>query len=258
MFIQQAAAIEKIAIAESLRQKEAIGVQVDGVSVQLTNMHPHPEDNVLFNPHELASFTYPDPDLIWHSHWKESHEAELSPADIWMSHRYGKAIALYHVLYDSWDYYDPSNPNPFPLKSIPHTPKELDFYTGWRFYWQRSDCFSLVYRYFLGRLGVDIEEFQRPPSENGVLPVGYRITWNPEDHGFMILPDGTTPQRHDIFGIAPRGGKDYSHIVVLVSEEANTILHSPGKTYKSELVNFGSYWRSRVVPGGHARHKSLV
>ncbi|MEH1786903.1 MAG: hypothetical protein V7L23_15325 [Nostoc sp.] len=253
--------LEKIkywATAASKTGQESCGFIVNGESVLEKNAHNEPEDNF-----RLVNFLYPRSDIsaIWHSHWKDSHSGGLSFSDITVSNEVKIPIIVYHPGFDIWDYYEPNNPNPWPLTPISNPPTAIDFYFGWRFEWGRSDCFSLVRRYYLGKLGIEIGEFPRPEVAPAQLHSlgntwSYKDYWN-KNNDFVVMPPGTTPQLHDVFGIALRGGKEANHLAVLAIEEANLILHNLGSKMKSRLDIFDAAWRNLVVPQGHGRHKSL-
>ena len=240
--------------------KEACGVMTnDGGVTQILNSHPDPENNFRIRD---TGYSKDEIKLIWHSHYKDSHPGEFTPSDLNLAHTTNLPILLYHTGFDEWDYYEPLNPSPWPLKPLPpdklfKSVGDIDFYTGWRFSWGRSDCFSLVRRYFLGVLGRDIGEFPRPldPTETLRGAWDFKQYWDYEQHGFVSLPPNTQPQDNDIFGIALRGGLYANHLAVMVDAKSNLILHSVGVRGRSRLDVFDDNWRGLVVPGGHGRLK---
>lgn len=254
--------IKDWAIAATAKQQEACGFIQNNLATLEENEHESPEDNF-----RLVNYIYPKSaiNLIWHSHWKDTHSGGLSLSDINVSNRVKLPILVYHSGFDTWDYYEPDNTNPWPLKPINPTlsPKNVSYYENWRFEWGRADCFSVVRRYFLGRLGIEIGEFERPEiapvnSQSKGAPWNYQSVWNKNNEEFVAMPPGTQPKLHDIFGIALKGGKDANHLAVLAIEPANVILHSVSKGSYSKLDIFDAGWRNLVVPGGHGRHRSLI
>jgi hypothetical protein len=251
----QLTAVKNISLYETAGNKEACGfILNNGDVIQWTNSHPKPDDHFRLKnyPYSLSEIK-----VIWHSHFKDTHPGEFTAGDLALSHQTKLPILLYHAGFDEWDYYEPQNPNPFPLTYIPTVKvSDIDYYAGWRFSWGRSDCFSLVRRYFLGTLNIDIGEFRRPHKPPVTDP-----EWSFEDYWswdkcFVRLPEGTPPKDHDIFGIALRGGRKANHLAVCVSAKDNLILHITGPNMRSRLDRLDG-WRDLVVPGGHGRLKEL-
>jgi hypothetical protein len=219
--------------------------------LRLVNTHPYPDDNFRFSifPNDIE-----DVKLIWHSHFKDSHPAKFTIQDLNLAHNTNIPQFLYHVGFKSWDYYEPSNPNPYPLSYNPNfNINELEFYLNWRFEWGRSDCFALVRRYFLGVLNIDIGEFSRPDTPPlQIKDWTFEGLWDWEKT-FQKLPLNTSPELHDIFGIALRGGKKANHLAVMVDPEKNLILHITGERTRSRLDIFDESWRNLVVEHGRLK-----
>lgn len=101
----------------------------------LPNQHPDPQDN----------FQLPDGDYtgctVFHSHWRDTHPGELTPADIAASRLTGLPYLLYHAGFKTWDYWSPQHWHPWPLKA-PSSPTPEDL-TGWPFVYGRSDCWTV-------------------------------------------------------------------------------------------------------------------
>ena len=231
---------------------ELCGIIFNDDVISLNNVHADPENHFTIAANQLNNFNYADIAAIWHTHHKDSQSGWFSLTDIEMSHQSQKPIILYHSGFDVWDYYEPNNPDPFPLEQKNYTPQQLEFYLNIRFQWGRSDCFAIVRRYFLGVLGVDGGEFTRTQIDN-FPPEDYDCPWSSDK--FIYLPLGTQPQLHDIFGIALKGGRKPNHAMVMVKPEENIIFHSPFTTSVSRLEQYSDYWRKRTVV--HVRLKEL-
>jgi hypothetical protein len=233
---------------------EACGVILKNKEVSsLRNTHPVPQDSFRIT---LTDFKKEDILLFWHSHFKDSHQGSFTSSDLSVSNYLKLPSLLYHAHEDfsCWDYYEPLNPNPYPLIPIIFNPQEIEFYLGWQFQWGRTDCFALIRRYFLGTLNIEIGEWKRPNTPPTDDP-----NWSFEDHWdftqkFEKLPLHSSQfKKNDIFGIALRGGKKANHLAVLVNPERNLILHSPGVRQKSRLDVFDENWRSLIVEHGRLK-----
>lgn len=242
----------QIKIAALGFNKEVCGVIIGDRVVTLNNIHPDPENHFTISANELNTFNYADITAIWHTHHKDTQPGHFSYTDIELAHQSQKPIVLYHSGFDVWDYYEPNNPDPFPLDSKPYSFKDLNFYLNVKFHWGRSDCFAIVRRYLLGILGIDIGEFKREQLDD-FPPEDYDCPW--DMNKFNLLPLGTSPQLYDVFGIALKGGRKVNHAMVMVKPEENVILHSPSKKSVSQLEQYSDYWRRRTLL--HGRLKEL-
>lgn len=229
---------------------ELCGVIVNGDVIALNNSHPDPENHFTISANDLSKFNYSEIESIWHTHHKDTQPGYFTYTDVELAHQSQKPIVLYHTSFDVWDYYEPNNPDPFPLEKKEHTPQELEFYLNTRFHWGRSDCFAIVRRYLLGVLGVDIGEFTRTQLDN-FPPEDYDCPWSMDK--FELLPLGTQPQLNDVFGIALKGGKKVNHAAVIVKPEENIIFHSPSTNSVSKLEQYGDYWRRRTILHGRLK-----
>lgn len=54
-------------------------------------------------------------DIIFHTHYDDSHNGWFSPTDLASSLLLGYPVLLYHTRFRVWDYYDPKFPHPKPL-----------------------------------------------------------------------------------------------------------------------------------------------
>lgn len=115
--------------------------------------------------------------LIWHTHIEPDSDS-LSFADIQMARVLNKPILSYHRTTKVIDYYDPSNPHPYPLLPI----KGLE---GLPYQWNRCDCHQLVRSWYEIELGVKLpklvcmeqEEYQLGDdwnrAVNAMKPLGF-------------------------------------------------------------------------------------
>jgi hypothetical protein len=251
MIIENSIKIQ-IKLAALGSDREKCGIIVNDEVITLNNIHHDPENHFTIAANDLAMFDYGDISAIWHTHHKDNQPGYFTYTDIELAHQSQKPIILYHSGFDVWDYYEANNPDPFPLEKKPHTPQELDFYLNTRFHWGRSDCFAIVRRYLLGIVGIDIGEFTRTQLDN-FPPEDYDCPWSMNK--FNLLPLGTQPQLHDVFGVALKGGRKVNHAMIMVKPVENIILHSPSDSSVSKLEQYADYWRKRTLL--HGRLKEL-
>lgn len=231
---------------------EQCGIIVDNQAILLRNINPEAENNFTISPADIDLYGWENVQAIWHTHIKDIHPGEFTYTDLILAHQSQKPIILYHTIFKVWDYYEPNNPNPYLLKNTEFDKKNLESYLNIKFEWGRSDCFAIVRRYLLGVCGVDIGEFTRPAVEN--FPTAdYKCPWDMSK--FNLLPLGTQPELHDVFGIALFGGKNVNHAAILVKPEENIIFHSISDKEKSKLETYHDYWRKRTLL--HGRLKEL-
>lgn len=238
--------------ASAYPNEEVCGVIIDGKAHRLPNTATDKANHFQL---DLSGIVFV-PEAVYHTHWSDNQPGELSLDDIEMCRFCPEKLPyiLYHTSFDEWDYYDPSVPNPFPLK-MKGDPATLDFYLGWRFVWGRSDCFELVRCYYLGLLGIDIGNFRRPDPTDFPTP-NWLTPWKANENGFVAVPDGSPVQKHDVIQMALKGGKDPNHIGVIVDAERMTLLHNISADYTSQTGLYGNYWQQRTT---HVfRHESLV
>jgi hypothetical protein len=237
--------------AKEFPTEEVCGVVVDGKIIKLPNLAADKENHFQIDLSWLALV----PDALYHSHWSDSQPGEFSLDDLEMCRGSKDSIPwiLCHSAFGEWDYYDPSSPNPFPLKMTGDSGSP-DFYLNWRFVWGRTDCFELVRCYYLGMLDIDIGNFSRPTPEDFPTP-NWLTPWKAEEHGFLRVADGESVLKNDIVQIALKGGNYPNHIGVIVDGERMLILHNLSAEYTSQIGLYGSYWQQRTT---HIfRHESL-
>jgi proteasome lid subunit RPN8/RPN11 len=243
--------------AADFPQEEVCGIVVNGQAIALPNAGRLLKDstgeyirdkvnNFAIAPSDLAKYDRASIQSIYHSHWSDFHPGELTIEDLEIAHSGDRfPLLLYHSGFDSWDYYEPDNPNPFPLNPIRKSVTDVDFYLNWRFTWGRSDCFALIRRFCLGTLGTDIGEWSRPEQSTFPLP-DFHCTWKRKN---LIEIDKDNPdiRLYDLIEIAMDGGLEPNHLAIVVDPVADKILHNPGIESRSYVGLYGNYWRGRTV-----------
>jgi hypothetical protein len=235
---------------EVLKKEEQCGfVLVDGTIAMSPNTHPEPADNFRFDPFFVANYNRADIAALWHTHWSNGHPGEFTQSDLNLAHgRDRLPIVLYHSTFKCWDYYEPQNPNPFPLTHPPFDVTSVDSYLNWSFSWGRMDCFALVRRYCLGVLNHDIGEMKRPELQ-GFPPKGWEGSWDREAYGLVEVFD--RPRKYDLLEIAIGGGRITNHAAVIVDDGLETgqawMLHNPGYLDRSRLEQYSEGWIRRTV-----------
>jgi len=239
-------------------QEEVCGIVVDGHAIALPNIGRLIKDpltekyfrdkvnNFGIAPSDLTKYDRASIQAVYHSHWSDFHPGELTIEDLEIAHGKDRLpLLLYHSGFDSWDYYEPDNPNPFPLNPIHKSITDIDHYLNWRFDWGRSDCFALVRRFCLGVLNTDIGEWERP--EQSTFPLSdFHCNWNRKG---LIEIDKDDPdiRLYDLIEIAMSGGLEPNHLAIVVDPVADKILHSPEISRRSFVGLYGNHWRSRTV-----------
>ena len=173
----------------------------------------------------------------------------MSPNDIINSRAVGLPYILYHTDFDQWDLFDPKGIHPYPLSQKKFNEKSLDFYTGWPWYWGRSDCLTILRSYYRGVLGHHIQDFQRTPTEEEFATRLKTETWNDYeenlgDQGVVKVAEGRIPndfafKLHDIVLMRLQGRVPH-HVGIIVKIEPLQILHHLERGRLSEVVPYGA------------------
>lgn len=108
--------------------------------------------------------------LIWHTHIEPDSDS-LSFADIQMARVLNKPILSYHRTTKAIDYYDPSNPHPYPLLGNSNL-YELPYQ------WNRCDCHQLVRSWYEIELGVKLPKLLCTEQEEYQLGDGWNRALN--------------------------------------------------------------------------------
>mgnify|MGYP000503462034 CR=1 FL=1 len=204
----------------------------------------------------------PFPLAIWHTHPLESQPAQLSPWDIANSKASGIPYLLYHPAFGEWDYFDPHNHNPYPLRVNASTdPKTIGHYTEWRFEWNRSDCYTLVRSYYSGMLGVEILDYPRGGADAMCVTSEYwnQLADNFAHAGFRALHRDEEPQNGDVaIATLPMAGVNPHHCVILHDVSTNTGLHIIDNQI-SATVFYGPALQSRTqfIVRHHSQESAL-
>ncbi len=226
---------------DKLTEREQCGIIVNGEAIALENKHSDPCNHFHLSPQDL----YPYQDniqAIFHTHCQNEHSGWLSYDDVRSAQMSALPIIVYHTSFDCWDYYDPREPNPFPLVSSDFNPTDINSYVGVPSQWGRSDCFAIARCFYLGMFNIDIGEFTR--SDASSFPQSdYRCPW--ADSVYPTINKYETLEPYDMIAIALRGGLDPNHVAILLPD--NNILHSPQIGGLSKIETYGNFWRKRTV-----------
>lgn len=185
---------------------------------------------------------------IYHSHWQDSQPALLSPTDISNSKASKLPYLVYHTAFGQWDYYDPNDICPYPLLANPHFPKSLEYYLGWRFEYNRSDCYTLFRSYYKGMLNIELPDFPRGEIEETTSPNWDMFADNFEYCGFRKLETDESLQPNDVILMCIAGSRTH-HAAILLDPKTGKALHNLGEGRLSEVFMYGGYWveRTRAV-----------
>lgn len=212
----------------------------NGEIVQMNNVAPEPQHNFMIEQMEF--------DLvrnsvvgIYHSHCLDSQPAILSREDIANSKAVKLPYILYHTDFEEWDYYDPSDIYPYPLISNPWMPKELGYYLGWKFDYNRSDCYTLVRSYYKGMLSLDLPDFPRNAIEETASPDWDMFVDNFEKAGSRKLDRDEPLQANDVILMCISGTQTH-HAAILLDPKTGKALHNLGEGRLSEVFMYGGYW----------------
>lgn len=222
-------------------EHEQCGIVVNGQAILIENKHPDPCNHFHLSPQSL--YPYQDNiEAIFHTHCQNHHDGWLSYDDIRTAQMTALPIIVYHTAFDCWDYYDPKNPNPFPVINPNFDTDDIMSYVGITSHWGRSDCFAIARSFYLGMFNIDIGEF--PRSDYATFPqADYKCPWFGQD--FPTIPKHDSFKVYDAIAIAIRGGLEPNHVAILLPN--NMILHSPQLGGLSKVEMYGNFWRKRTI-----------
>ncbi|MBN3945919.1 MAG: hypothetical protein HWQ38_05290 [Nostoc sp. NMS7] len=194
---------------------------------------------------------------IYHTHWQDSQPALLSATDISNSKASKIPYLLYHTAFGQWDYYDPNTLYPYPLIPNTHSPKELEYYLGWKFEYNRSDCYTLFRSYYKGMLGIELPDFPRGDIEETISPDWDMFRSNFDALGFRQLEADEPLQANDVMLMCIVGDRIH-HAAILLDPSTGKALHNLGEGRLSEIFMYGGYWveRTRAVIRYEKNHGS--
>jgi proteasome lid subunit RPN8/RPN11 len=235
--------------------------------IPVDNTDPDPENHFRIDPeaHLEITETISDPLIIWHTHHKDDQPGRLSDNDIISSKALRIPYLVLHTGFNDIDYFDPGLINPYPLLDRPDDPTKIDFYLGWPWAFERSDCYALFRNYYKGMLGVDLTDYSRGHSPMAVCDPDWNLFLdNYHAEGFRKLLSHEPLQDHDVI-LMNLIGPNVHHAAIVTNAERRTILQVTCNTGDNgELIpglsgeyNYGhrGYWveHTRAV----IRHKSL-
>ena len=222
-------------------------------------------ENVANNP--KTSFTI-DPDyhisvvkrfpnaVIFHSHLGDDTPAILSQRDIIASKSLKMPYLVHHVDFNEWDYFDPANLNPYPLKNNPYSPDMIEFYLGIPWQWERFDCYSLWRNIYKGILGIDLRDFSRGGNEGVVTsPNWNQYLENYESQGFTAISKDEPLQNWDVLLMCLLGTQIH-HALIVVDAANNIGVEIVGEGRVSERVKITKSHINRAKP--IVRHKNFI
>jgi proteasome lid subunit RPN8/RPN11 len=213
----------------------------NGEIVQMNNCAIEPQHNFIIEQSKFDLIA-DSAVAIYHSHCLDSQPAILSPNDIANSKASKLPYLLYHALFKEWDYYNPDDIYPYPLIPNPWLAKELPFYLGWKFDYNRSDCYTLVRSYYKGVLGVNLPDFPRNNIQETTSPGWNMFVGNFERAGFRKLTD--EPLRTNDVILMCISGAQTHHSAILLDPKNGKALHNLGEGRMSELFVYGGYWET--------------
>ena len=240
--------------AISTPHQEVCGVLLqDDTVVPLTNVSPEPSHNFIINPEEFDALS--DVKAVYHSHCLESQPGYLSPGDIANSKAIKLPYILYHSLFNEWDLYNPNELYPYPLIPNSYTPKDIEFYLGWKFEYNRSDCYTLVRSYYQGMLNINLPDYPRNDISETTSTDWNMFVENFQKAGFIQLQHDEPLNANDLIFMCILGNQTH-HAAILLDPTNGKTLHNLGEGRLSELIMYGGYWitATRLV----CRHKSLI
>jgi proteasome lid subunit RPN8/RPN11 len=228
------------------QDKEQCGIIVNNTAIPLTNKHHEAENHFWISFQDLKPYQE-EIQGVYHTHCKDFHQGILSYDDIRMAQTTGLPIILFHPCSNSWDFYNPKNPNAFPLINTNFIPKDIQSYNGVMSWWGRSDCFALARSFYLGMFGIDIGEFHRIPEEIfNPRDYNYQCPWIDENgHKYQTIQWYEPLKIYDLLAIAIRGGTNANHVAVMLPN--NMILHAPQINEQSRIEIYGDFWRKRTL-----------
>ncbi len=238
----------------------------DGTVHSMLNIDPDPVNNFRIDPdtHINITETFTNP-IIYHTHHGEGVPARLSDRDVIASKALKIPYLLYHSTFNQWDYFDPSDINPYPLINNNYTPDKVEFYLNYPWAFERSDCYALFRNYYRGRLGINLRDFPRGHSPSAVLDPGWNLFLdNYESEGFRLLDRDEELREHDVI-LMCLVGDNVHHCAIVVDAAKRHAIHVTcvdgddgqliPKMSEKFVYGWHGYWyeRTRAV----IRHRSL-
>ncbi|MGL6351992.1 MAG: hypothetical protein ACRC2U_19605, partial [Aeromonas sp.] len=174
---------------------------------------------------------------IYHSHPGDNQQRTLSFSDLALSRQFRLPILLWHEE-AGWDYFDPLGASPYPLRVPSGEPDQLDYYTGWGWEWGRVDCGNLIYRYYQGMHGIELQGPEVSEHGKEILAKGWdKYRESLIANGFVQAND-LLPQANDLLLMnlrSPHGNLHHAAVMV----DGQNLLHitEPGDYSHIELFH---------------------
>lgn len=187
---------------------------------------------------------------VFHTHWRQSHENKLTFSDLQIAHRKKIPLILYHTYYDSWDYYDPNYPHPYPLLVSPElTPKDIDWYKNHEYSYGRSDCYSIVKDWYQGMLDIQIEPGDRYDTDSfsHKNPFWNRFVLELSVKGRWKIKTGNLSLNDLILFRIDNVNPNHCGVVVELLNNDAKILHQYGGRRTSEIISLNSIRRCAAL-----------
>ena len=232
--------------SQYLPSLEVCGFICENDAVPCPNIADTPQESFEISTDYFEEINAITPVLaIYHSHWQDSQPALLSPADISNSKASKIPYLLYHTAFGQWDYYDPNDIYPYPLTPNLHSLLELEYYLGWKFEYNRSDCYTLVRSYYKGMMDLELPDFPRGDIEETTSPDWDMFRFNFEKVGFRQLETDEPLQANDVVLMCIAGDRTH-HAAILLDPTNGKALHNLGEGRLSEIFMYGGYWVERT------------
>lgn len=206
---------------------EMCGVLTDTDFIPLQNCSIEPEKSFSFDPVDYAKLTNVTTAIV-HSHCKKPEQFDLydlrtpSPADIKSQKRSNKPWLI--VGCEGMVVSDPIE--------IPRTPSSQ--YTGRRFMWFVSDCYTLVRDYYHFELGIDLPDHHPDFDWTNEAAIPHAFDPYINDYGFIDIETTDDMHNGDLL-LLNANGLQFNHLGVYHNGE---VIHQDGI---SRSVPFGHY-----------------
>lgn len=254
--------------AEGNKNQEVCGYAdlEQGIVYPCENIDSDPVNHFMIDPDAHVSLTETFNNLcIYHTHHGENAIGQLSDHDVISSKATKSPMLMVDTHYGYIDYFDPASINPYPLRDNPYTPGDVEFYLGWEWRFERSDCYALFRNYYRGRLGIELNDYPRGASPADVtLPTWNLFTDNYEREGFRKLDHDEPLRDHDVILMCLIGNQVHHCAIVVDAAKRHCIHVTCAQSNDGELIpklsekfayGHHGYWvdHTRLV----IRHKSL-
>lgn len=227
-------------LVSDLENESVFAVDHNDVFYPLRNISDSPEKRFKVSRREIDSIK--NIKYLFHTHVSDDQPGELTFDDIKGSKDSKIPFLMWHTKFDEWDYYDPADINPYPLKKIPYAVTSPEYYTSWRFQWWRCDCYTIVRSYYKGILGISLKDFERDETEDPVLPTWNRFQENFSNQGFKKVRE---PQKHDVLLFNTYGNANGHHLGIYLGDEEFLHLLKPGSL--SKIETFHDFYKQSLV-----------